>query len=749
MASSGVPIDLLDESCTSESPEVSGHDASRACERKGWRVLKVENENKMHRLTVTLPSPARLHSIQLNTTKVGRIAMWVVGAESGPNNYVGQANVGSRTAASTNTQTALEMLALPPLDQAKTFTVGKGEGRLSTCVAQTACEKLIIAVAPQRDLAAGETFGISRLEILRQLSDAEAQAVRGASAAAAAPVAAPPRVPPVRPVPPRPQPAVAPAPPPAADEPAPTPRPGSAPPARAARCGCEKPACHGCGPKCRAHGQPSRLARSKKGGKPFWVCPLPSAGCGYQRDATETLGAPAAGAPTEVSLDDDDDDDDGLVVSPAAASSSGAPPAASAAAAARAAAAAAASASAADPLQAVLARQKQMAARAREVAGERERERAEARAAEKRAAADEAARPAREAAAREARRTAAAAAAAASGGGVSGGGVSGGGATAAATATAAARKKARRGSASPARYPADDDDDSEDASEMSPLARRPPPPQQQHTKKRQRGDGDGVGGGGGGGGSSSSNARPGRGKAAAAAAAAAAKGKRRRPAAGGGESEEEEARMTGEESKTDVSDDDSATDVGEETETEEEEEAEAGAAAGAGAAPVAARPRQQQRQKRQADDEEDAEEEDAGPPLWPSSAPPCRYGAGCYQQNPKHIGQFGHSCAKLLSDVDGWSGLGGWKAALQGGGLRRARMVRKGAARLGICGAAAAAAAAGPHEGSQIPLREAWGPGAGTPCPPKRPMSPRPPGHAPRPMRAGARAATASTTSSK
>ena len=746
MASSGVPIDLLDESCTSESPEVSGHDASRACERKGWRVLKVENENKMHRLTVTLPSPARLHSIQLNTTKVGRIAMWVVGAESGPNNYVGQANVGSRTAASTNTQTALEMLALPPLDQAKTFTVGKGEGRLSTCVAQTACEKLIIAVAPQRDLAAGETFGISRLEILRQLSDAEAQAVRGASAAAAAPVAAPPRVPPVRPVPPRPQPAVAPAPPPAADEPAPTPRPGSAPPARAARCGCEKPACHGCGPKCRAHGQPSRLARSKKGGKPFWVCPLPSAGCGYQRDATETLGAPAAGAPTEVSLDDDDDDDDGLVVSPAAASSSGAPPAASAAAAARAAAAAAASASAADPLQAVLARQKQMAARAREVAGERERERAEARAAEKRAAADEAARPAREAAAREARRTAAAAAA--SGGGASGGGVSGGGATAAATATAAARKKARRGSASPARYPADDDDDSEDASEMSPLARRPPPPQQ-HTKKRQRGDGDGVGGGGGGGGSSSSNARPGRGKAAAAAAAAAAKGKRRRPAAGGGESEEEEARMTGEESKTDVSDDDSATDVGEETETEEEEEAEAGAAAGAGAAPVAARPRQQQRQKRQADDEEDAEEEDAGPPLWPSSAPPCRYGAGCYQQNPKHIGQFGHSCAKLLSDVDGWSGLGGWKAALQGGGLRRARMVRKGAARLGICGAAAAAAAAGPHEGSQIPLREAWGPGAGTPCPPKRPMSPRPPGHAPRPMRAGARAATASTTSSK
>jgi len=40
-----------------------------------------------------LPSPARIHSIQLNTKNCGRISIFVSGAETGPNNYVGQANV--------------------------------------------------------------------------------------------------------------------------------------------------------------------------------------------------------------------------------------------------------------------------------------------------------------------------------------------------------------------------------------------------------------------------------------------------------------------------------------------------------------------------------------------------------------------------------------------------------------------------------------------------------------------------------
>ena len=54
------PIELPEDACTSESVVVSGHDASLASERKGWRVLRTaENGAKAQRLVVALPSPAR------------------------------------------------------------------------------------------------------------------------------------------------------------------------------------------------------------------------------------------------------------------------------------------------------------------------------------------------------------------------------------------------------------------------------------------------------------------------------------------------------------------------------------------------------------------------------------------------------------------------------------------------------------------------------------------------------------------
>ena len=90
----GVPIDLDEDSVTSESASDPGHEACDATERKGWQVKRTaENAHRSQRLVVVLPSPVRLHSIQLRTKGCGRIAIYVEGGEGGPSNYVGQANV--------------------------------------------------------------------------------------------------------------------------------------------------------------------------------------------------------------------------------------------------------------------------------------------------------------------------------------------------------------------------------------------------------------------------------------------------------------------------------------------------------------------------------------------------------------------------------------------------------------------------------------------------------------------------------
>ena len=341
------PIELPEDACTSESVVVSGHDASLASERKGWRVLRTaENGAKAQRLVVALPSPARIHSIQLNTKNCGRISIFVSGAETGPNSYVGQANVAAAFRGSNaNVVEALAPCTLTQQDAALNFTIGKGDGKLNPTVAQNVCEKLYINVHSHPALEPGELFGISRLEIIRQvrvgvrarararvrvrvrvtptrtptptpteptptptptphphphltirqLSDAErARAAPGASVPSASRPVAVPVVVPMRPMPQRPPPQQS-APPAsraaAASEPAPNtaPRPQAAVQRpRGPKCGCDTAGCVGCGPPCKNHGQKSRLQKAKRSGKPFWVCPLPG-GCGFQRDALETL----------------------------------------------------------------------------------------------------------------------------------------------------------------------------------------------------------------------------------------------------------------------------------------------------------------------------------------------------------------------------------------------------------------------------------------------------------------------------
>ena len=174
------PIELPEDACTSESVVVSGHDASLATERKGWRVLRTaENGGKGQRLMVVLPyaepyvpeppcctyrlrvpascvayvpeaqgsccatvrapcayqpracrtyrvpcgapqvlpSPARIHSIQLNTKNCGRISIFVSGAETGPNNYVGQANVAASFRGGGGSLPALRTAHAPPMPE--------------------------------------------------------------------------------------------------------------------------------------------------------------------------------------------------------------------------------------------------------------------------------------------------------------------------------------------------------------------------------------------------------------------------------------------------------------------------------------------------------------------------------------------------------------------------------------------------------------------------------------------------------
>ena len=198
------PIELPEDACTSESVVVAGHDASLATERKGWRVLRTaENGAKAQRLVVVLPSPARIHSIQLNTKNCGRISIFVSGAETGPNNYVGQANVAAAFRGSgANVVEALAPCTLTQQDAALNFTIGKGDGKLNPSVAQNVCEKLYINVHPHPALEPGALFGVSRLEITRQLSDAErARAAPAASVPSASRPAAVPVVVPMRPMP--------------------------------------------------------------------------------------------------------------------------------------------------------------------------------------------------------------------------------------------------------------------------------------------------------------------------------------------------------------------------------------------------------------------------------------------------------------------------------------------------------------------------------------------------------------------
>ena len=277
------PIELPEDACTSESVVVPGHDASLATERKGWRVLRTaENGGKGQRLMVVLPSPARIHSIQLNTKNCGRISIFVSGAETGPNNYVGQANVAaSFRGGAGNVVEALAPCTLTQQDAALNITIGKGDGKLNPTVAQNVCEKLYINVHPHPALEAGALFGISRLEIIRQLSDAEI--ARAAPAASATRPAAVPVVVPMRPMPQRPQlpgggGAGAPKPSAQASRAAaasePPPRPQGVQRPRGLQCGCDTAGCVGCGPPCKNHGQKARLQKAKKSGKPFWAPPV-------------------------------------------------------------------------------------------------------------------------------------------------------------------------------------------------------------------------------------------------------------------------------------------------------------------------------------------------------------------------------------------------------------------------------------------------------------------------------------------
>ena len=71
-----------------------------------------------------------------------------------------------------NVVEALAPCTLTQQDAALNFTIGKGDGKLNPSVAQNVCEKLYINVHPHPALEPGALFGISRLEITRQLSDA-------------------------------------------------------------------------------------------------------------------------------------------------------------------------------------------------------------------------------------------------------------------------------------------------------------------------------------------------------------------------------------------------------------------------------------------------------------------------------------------------------------------------------------------------------------------------------------------------
>ena len=175
----GVYVDLDEDACTSESSSAEvGHEACNAPERKGWQVKRTaENASKSQRLCVVLPSPVRIYSIQMRTKGCGKLAIFMQGSEGGPNNYFGQANVASSFAKSSNVTMGLAPLTLKLPDQAMLLQIGKGEGKLNPSVAQNLCEKVFINVNPHPSLRTGDSFGISRLEITRQLSDAELEAV--------------------------------------------------------------------------------------------------------------------------------------------------------------------------------------------------------------------------------------------------------------------------------------------------------------------------------------------------------------------------------------------------------------------------------------------------------------------------------------------------------------------------------------------------------------------------------------------
>ena len=176
---------------------------------------------------------------------------------------------------------ALAPCTLTQQDAALNITIGKGDGKLNPTVAQNVCEKLYINVHPHPALEAGALFGISRLEIIRQLSDAEI--ARAAPAASATRPAAVPVVVPMRPMPQRPQlpgggGAGAPKPSAQASRAAaasePPPRQQGLQRPRGLQCGCDTAGCVGCGPPCKNHGQKARLQKAKKSGKPFWAPPV-------------------------------------------------------------------------------------------------------------------------------------------------------------------------------------------------------------------------------------------------------------------------------------------------------------------------------------------------------------------------------------------------------------------------------------------------------------------------------------------
>ena len=97
----------------------------------GWRVARTaDNGLKSQRISVTLPSPVRIHSIQLNTKGLGKIAMYLAGLDGGPTNYVGQAAVSASARQSGNYLEAMPPFPLTHLEQALTFNIGKGEGKL-------------------------------------------------------------------------------------------------------------------------------------------------------------------------------------------------------------------------------------------------------------------------------------------------------------------------------------------------------------------------------------------------------------------------------------------------------------------------------------------------------------------------------------------------------------------------------------------------------------------------------------------